>query len=54
MIKINLEMPESCDMCPFCMCDWSCGNYSCDAYGEDISDYIKCRHDNCNLEDFDK
>ena len=45
----EIKMPHSCDICPFCGCDYTCMNYTADCYGEDISDYSMCRHEKCNL-----
>lgn len=45
----EIEMPHSCDICPFCGCDYTCMNYTADCYGEDIGDYSMCRHEKCNL-----
>lgn len=45
----EIEIPNSCDVCPFCGCDFTCMNYTADCFGEDISDYEMCRHSKCNL-----
>lgn len=45
----EIKMPHSCDICPFCGCDYTCMNYTADCYGEDIGDYTMCRHEKCNL-----
>jgi len=45
----EIQIPNSCDVCSFCGCDFTCMNYTADCFGEDISDYEMCRHSKCNL-----
>ena len=45
----EIQIPNSCDVCSFCGCDFTCMNYTADCFGEDISDYEMCRHSRCNL-----
>ena len=49
MVQIDIEMPKSCDVCPFVASDWSCNCYVADCYGEDVGDYEKVRHPCCPL-----
>ncbi len=49
MVTIDIEMPQSCDVCPFVAGDWTCNCYVADCYGEDVSDYEKVRHPCCPL-----
>lgn len=54
MIQIDMAMPIGCDTCPFCLPDFTCGNYSCVAYNMDVGEYEDCRHPKCNLHKSDK
>lgn len=49
MVQIDIEMPKSCDVCPFVASDWSCNCYVADCYQVDVSDYEKVRHPCCPL-----
>ena len=50
VIVKGIEMPKSCDICPFCGMDYTCMNYTADCFGFYIGDYEASRHHNCNLE----
>lgn len=45
----GMEMPKSCDVCEYCNDDYICNNFVADCYGLDVSDYVRCRHDDCPL-----
>lgn len=49
MIKIDMEMPDKCDECLFCMCPWD--DFECVATGRGdvIDDVDDVRPDWCPL-----
>ena len=55
MIKVDMEMPKSCDMCDFFEDKDCAGDYRIHSYcgfprcGEIVDDYIATRHPNCPL-----
>lgn len=54
MIKIDMDMPESCLFCPFEIYDRVEDYYFCAYTDAVVSQMVDCRHELCPLKEGDK
>lgn len=51
MIKIEMDMPESCSMCPFEVYEWVTDYHFCAYTDALVTQMIDCRHKLCPLKE---